>query len=68
MFDHVDPRLFWPALVLFCFVVSLFIGWLIGSMIRYCSDDQNRYVDTDPSDDLKRKNTARGFKSKAGIR
>lgn len=46
MFDHVDPRIFWPALVLAWFVIGLLVGLFVGKIAKWCdSEPQNHYDD-----------------------
>ncbi len=34
MFDHIDPRLFWPGLVLVWFLASLVAGMVLGRIFQ----------------------------------
>lgn len=33
MFDHVDPRIFWPMLVLVWFIVTMAVIWTFGKVV-----------------------------------
>jgi hypothetical protein len=65
--DHVDPRIFWPSLVLVWFLASLAVGLLVGRVIRWC-DSPGRRIGTDAVAESQRRIARNGFKSRMGVR
>lgn len=68
MLDHIAPTVFWPAFVLVWFLVSLVVGIGVGSLIRYCDRERNKYVTRDWVTEQRCRSSRRAFKTRAGIR
>jgi hypothetical protein len=67
MLDHVDPRIFWPALIVAWFVIGLIVGLFVGKIAKWCDSEPRNHYD-DHVAERHRRNAQNGFKARQGIR
>jgi hypothetical protein len=67
MFDHVDPRVFWPCFALFWLAASWVALWLFAKLVD-AGNERHKFHNQDHVAAMHRMHKANGFKSKQGIR
>ena len=67
MFDHVDPRVFWPLLLLAWLAFSWVVLWLFAKIVDAGNPRRNRYTNKDHVAERHRRTARNGFKSRMGI-
>lgn len=67
MFDHIDPTVFWPVLLIVSFVIASAAVWLLATLVDG-ANPKRRFEQHDRVAERRRNLERNGFKSRIGAR